>query len=236
MSRLDEWFVKNLILPSRSKATRFIREIGVTINGRLIKKPSYKIKPQDHVQFDETILQKFQKPVGHQKLARITSSPYFPCFASNDRCLDVGANVGGFSLYLLEQNVASVLAIEISKWCEPYLKKIQDKWSNFSYRIANFFELKQKDFPHPFNVITADLTLDPQFLIQKIDLFIQLLQLNHDVPARFLTTVKTGKIKNLKAIFFEIEQKISQSFPDASYSWLESLPNKQEQILLIVLQ
>ncbi|MFX0206781.1 MAG: hypothetical protein ACFFDT_12410, partial [Candidatus Hodarchaeota archaeon] len=89
---------------------------------------------------------------------------------------------------------------------------------------------------HPFNVITADLTLDPQFLVQKLDFFAELLQPDYSVPSRFITTVKTGKKMDIATIFSEIEQKLLELFPDASYQWLESLPNKKEQIFLVILR
>ncbi|MFX1512884.1 MAG: S4 domain-containing protein [Promethearchaeota archaeon] len=233
MSRLDEWLVKNQVFPSKSRANRFVREVGVLINGQLVKKPSYSIKSKDNVHIDEPAIYKYRKPIGYQKLEFFAFHPNFPPFSQSDRCLDIGASFGGYSLYLLEQNVASVHAIEISPECESALKEIQKKWTNFSYRITNFFILSQNDFEKTFNVITADLTLDPRFLIKKLEIFAQLLEPNK-VPARLLMTVKTGKIKNPAVILSEFEQELSKFFLNASYTWLDSFPDKQEQILLMI--
>ncbi len=142
MYRLDEWLVKKGIFESRKRAIKYIREIGVYIDGKHVIKPSYRITPPINLQLDSTLVTHYNKPQGYHKLARVTSNPKVIPFSKNDVCLDVGANVGGFSLYMLEQGVKSVDAIEISPQFEKTLKQIAVKWPNFSYKIANFFDGK----------------------------------------------------------------------------------------------
>ncbi|MFW9998422.1 MAG: SAM-dependent methyltransferase, partial [Candidatus Odinarchaeota archaeon] len=209
----------------------FIREKGVTISDKKVNKPAFKIQPHHSVELDEGEVLKYSKSVGYRKLEKIASSTVFPAFTTSDRCLDLGANVGGFSLYMLEQGVASVFAIEISSQYEPYLKRIKDKWPNFSYRIMNFFDMGIDDFPDTYNVITADLTLDPRFLVQNLAKLVQ----PSRIPARFLITVKLGKIKDSAALLTDIERSIRTFLPESSLNWLESLPDKQELVLLVII-
>ncbi len=232
--RLDEWFVHNQLFPSRSRAIRFIRENGVRINDKLVKKPAYRVKTHDKIETKELIIQRFGKPVGYHKIEFLSSNLDFPLISPKDQCLDIGANVGGFSIFMLENNVDSVLAIEISPQYEPSLREIKEQWSNFSYRIANFFEVNIDNFsPQSFSLITADLTLDPFFLLENLDRFNQLLQPT-SISARLLLTIKTGKVSDPQGVIAAIEQKIPNFFPDSSHMWLKSLPGKQEHILLII--
>ncbi|MFX0184719.1 MAG: S4 domain-containing protein [Candidatus Hodarchaeota archaeon] len=230
--RLDEYLVQNQLLSSRSKANRFIREVGVLINGNLIKKPAYLLKLMDRVEINEKILKNYEKPLGYHKLEwLVLNSPL--SFGSEDLCLDLGASAGGFSIFMLERT-ESVLAIEISPQFEPFLKDIKNKYSNFSYKIANFFDMTLKDFPHLFSVITADLTLDPYFLIQNLDLFPPLLKEKTKTQARLLLNIKTGIITQIQDLTGIIEKKVKQLFQNPSCSWIESVPGKQELFLLIL--
>ncbi|MFX1284593.1 MAG: S4 domain-containing protein [Promethearchaeota archaeon] len=232
--RLDEWLVQTQYFSSRSKANRFIRNIGVIINEKLVKKPAYKVKLHDHVNIEESALQTFTKPLGYVKMKWLSSNPHFPPINLQDKCLDIGASAGGFSLYLLEQNVHSVLAIEISPDFKPFLEEIQNKFPNkFSYWIKDFFKITSNSFPCLFNLITADLTLDPYFLLEKLELFTSLLQPS-SIQARLLLTIKTGKITNFKDVLVKIEQNVDDLCTDISLKWLESLPDKQEQFLLLL--
>ncbi|MFX0206458.1 MAG: SAM-dependent methyltransferase [Candidatus Hodarchaeota archaeon] len=231
--RLDEWIVWKQLLPSKSKAIRFIREVGVNVKGKLIIKPGYRIKTTDLIDIDTSALVRFKKPQGFYKLEFLTSTNFIP-FSSEDKCLDVGASAGGFSLYMLERNVQSVLAIEISSDFEPFLEEIHNIFPNkFSYWIKDFFKLTSSSFPHPFNLITADLTLDPYFLLEKLELFTSILQPS-SIQARLLLTIKTGKIINLKDVLVKIERKAGTLCSGTSLKWLESRPDKQERFLLLL--
>ncbi|MFX0172517.1 MAG: S4 domain-containing protein [Candidatus Hodarchaeota archaeon] len=230
--RLDEYLVQNQLISSRSKANRLIQEVGVLINGNLIKKPAYLLKPKDRVEINKEILRNYEKPLGYHKLVWIElNSPL--SFNSEDFCLDLGASAGGFSIFMLERT-KSVLAIEISPQFKPFLEDIKNKWSNYSYRIANFFEMTPKDFPYSFNVITTDLTLDPYFLIQNLDLFPPLLQENAETQARLLLNIKTGNINQIQDLTNQIEKKVMQLFQNPSCIWIKSVPGKQELFLLII--
>lgn len=230
--RLDEWLVQKKGI-SKTRAARFIREIGVTVNGKLMKKTGYRIKVTDTVNIDEKLLEKFRKPLGYHKFEWLASQFDIP-FNSQDKCLDLGASSGGFSLYLLEQNVQSVLAIEISSDFEPFLEEIRVKFPNkFSYWIKDFFKLPPSSFPHSFNLVTTDLTLDPYFLLEKLEIFTSLLQPS-PIQARLLLTIKTGKITDINDALTKIEHKINKLCTDISLKWLESLPDKQERFLLLL--
>lgn len=230
--RLDEYITHKKYFSSRTKANRFIREHGVLINGKMVNKPSYNVKTSDIIEINHNGVQKYDKPLGYHKLELIVNNPEFPPIKSSDKCLDIGASAGGFSLFLLEQEVHSVFAIEISQDFEFNLKQLSDKWPNFTYLIQNFFELRKKEYLNYFSLITVDLTLDPEYLVQNLHYFPQFLNSNIK-PARILIAIKTGKINNLKQIKKSIEQEVETVFPEFSYNWLNSVDNLKEIFLLI---
>ncbi|MFX0013334.1 MAG: S4 domain-containing protein [Promethearchaeota archaeon] len=232
--RLDEWlFQKQGLLPSKSKAIQFIREIGVEINGKLVQKPGYRVKDTDLLDIESSSLENYKKPFGYRKFKFLTSKTSIP-FSIKDKCLDIGASAGGFSLYMLEQGVESVLAIEISSRFQPFLEEIRKQYPDkFSYWIEDFFKLTLNRFPHLFNLVTADLTLDPYFLVRNLDLFVSILEPS-TIQARLLLTIKTGNITSTNNIMNQVEELINQISSDLTYQWLESLPDKQELFLLLL--
>ncbi|MHA1451187.1 MAG: SAM-dependent methyltransferase [Candidatus Hodarchaeales archaeon] len=170
------------------------------------------------------------KPAGYRKLKKIASNTRFPSFGQNNRCLDIGASAGGFSLYLLEQGVKSVLAIEISAEFEPYLKEIQSSWSNFSYIITNFFEV-DLDKIGKFDTVLADLTVNPYFLLREIDSFIRVIQ--PGIQSTLLLTFKLGRTSDPETLIEEIESTISTINCLHSHTWFDSLEKKKEKLLLL---
>lgn len=231
--RLDEWIVRKKYLSSRSKANRFIREHDILINGIKVNKPSRRIKSDDIIELDQLLIQKYNKPLGYHKFEQIASNSRFPfSINSNDVCLDIGASAGGFSLFMLEHGAKKVHAIEISPTFEYYLKELAENWPNFSYEIANFFEVIEKPLSDSFSLIAVDMTLDSYYLLQKLHLFPQLLKTGN-YPARIVLTIKTGNIRNLEERKQAIEEKIRNLFPKFDYLWLEPLENKKEVYFLI---
>ncbi len=231
--RLDEWIVRKEYLSSRSKANRFIREHGILINGIKVNKPSHRIISDDTIELDLPHVQKYNKPSGYHKFELLANNLRFPfSINSNDVCLDIGASAGGFSLFMLEHGAKKVHAIEISQTFEYHLKELAENWPNFSYEIVNFFEVSEKPMSDSFSLITADLTLDPYYLLQKLYLFPQLLK-NDTYSARILLIIKTGNIRSIEEFKQAMEEKIRILFLEFNYFWLESLQDKKEVYLLI---
>ncbi len=231
--RLDEYIVQKRYITSRTKANRFIREYGIRINNRKVNKPSYRVKVNDSIEINNEILVKYEKPLGYHKIKAIANNSEFPPINTNDICLDIGASAGGFSTFMLEHGVKRVLAVEVSQEFEYYLKQIAEKWPNFSYLIANFFDLRKTNFTDSFSLITIDLTLDPSYLIKNLELFPPLL--NPDIkPVRIFISIKTGNIKNIKELKYLIEQKIEKIFPEFSHNWFKSIEEKKEIFLLLI--
>jgi hypothetical protein len=133
---------------------------------------------------------------------------------------------------MLEQGAKKVFAVEISSNFEHNLNQIADNWPNFSYLIANFFDLRKNHFSDSFSLITVDLTLDPNYLLQNLHLFPQLIHSNI-TPARILMIIKTGKINNIRDLKNLFEQELQIFFPEFSHNWLKSKEDKKEIFLLL---
>ncbi len=231
MYRLDEWLVRKGIFESRKRAIKFIKEVGVQVQGRHVTKPSYRVTPPVELHLDLAKAAFYNKPQGYHKLSHVVQQLEGEVFTQDDVCLDIGSNVGGFSLYLLEQGVASVDAIEISADFESSLQRIAERWPNFSYRFANFFEVVPS-LPKKYTVITADLTIDPHFLRLNLEKFF--LPLTTDkTPKRVFITVKLGKNLVNIGMLEKIELKLHQLYPSMTTKWLDSLFGRQEKILFV---
>ncbi len=230
--RLDEWLVKKGFISSRSKANRFIRNKGVRVNTKQCMKPAYIVKKTDEILLDKSLLIKFTKPLGYQKLDLFVNQAEIP-FYPNDQVLDIGASAGGFCKYILEQNIESLLAIEISPQFKPFLYLLKDEYPNFSYHIGNVFTLPTPLTEKRFNLVTIDLTIDPIFLLDNI-INLLLLVTSNEHPARVLCIIKIENPDDVDIIIRKYTSHIKNSVPNLQkLIFLDSLPEKNEKAMYV---
>jgi predicted rRNA methylase YqxC with S4 and FtsJ domains len=230
--RLDEWIVKQGFLLSRSKALRIIRESGVKVNDKTCSKAAYQVKPTDIIVLSESLLSLYNKPIGYQKLTSFVDQAKIS-FYPNDNALDIGASAGGFSEYILEQEINELLAIEFSIEFKPMLENLQKKYSNFAFIIDDIFHLKEKLPSNHFNLTTIDLTVDPLYLFQHLDQILPLI-VSHEHPARVLLTIKLGLSYNFQILLLKFKEKVADLLSDClRLDVLESLPGKDERALYL---
>lgn len=235
MMRLDEWLVQQSVFTSRSKAKRYIKEKGVKINGNLITKVAYQVKESDSITINSQIREKYNKPIGYRKLAFLISQANTTVNQS-DICLDIGASVGGYSQYILEQNVKELVAIEYSKHFTTQLESIKSKNSNFTYIIGDFFKIHDDLPKRHFSLILMDLTIDPDFLLEKLNILEQLASYNKETTRIFLS-VKLGKVQNKNELIQRFIDQIELVFPNLeNILKLKPLPEKEEQVFFIKLR
>ena len=232
MMRLDEWLIQNGVFTSRSKAKRYIQEKGVIINGNQVTKVAHKVKDSDSITINSQMREKYNKPTGYRKLASLISRAN-TTIKKSDICLDIGASVGGYSQYILEPNVKELVAIEFSKQFIPELDSIKSKYSNFSYIIGDFFKI-YVDLPENyFTLILMDLTVDPVFLLENLNILKQLASYNKQATRIFIS-VKLGKIKNQNELIEKFEQQIEADFPNIrELQRLQSLLGKEEMVFFV---
>ncbi len=230
--RLDEWLVKQGLFTSRSRAHRFIRNNGVSVNKRPCIKPAYLVKQTDNINLDKDKLEEFNKPLGYQKLKYFVNQLNIK-FYSTDSVLDIGASAGGFCQFILEQNIKQLHAIEISPQFEPNLKLLEDKNTNFSYHIKDIFSTLPTLRGQKYNLVTIDLTVDPIFLLDQITLLLSLVTSSEN-PARVLCMIKIENPKETKKILNEYDLEIRKTIQNINQLiFLDSLPEKNEKAMYL---
>jgi predicted rRNA methylase YqxC with S4 and FtsJ domains len=224
--------VKQGFIASRSKANRFIRNKGVCVNTVQCTKPAYIVKKIDNIQLDESKIANYNKPLGYQKLEFLVNQAEIS-FYSSDQVLDLGASAGGFSKYILEQNIKSLFAIEISPQFKPFLYLLKVEYPNFSYLIGNVFDLSTSLPENQFNLVTIDLTIDPIFLLDNITNLL-LLARSNEHPARVLCIIKIENSDEIETIIQKYTSHIRNSVPNLKkLIFLDSLPDKKEKVMYL---
>lgn len=126
---------------SREYSKEIIMKGYVSVNGKCIKKPSFKANIDD-----EIILHKNAKPRyvsrGGEKLFKALS--YFNIDVSNKKCLDIGASTGGFSDCLLQNGAESIVAVDIGTAQLHSLIKGNEKVISFENTDIRTFSLEYK--------------------------------------------------------------------------------------------
>ena len=109
--RLDSYLFAIKKYPSRTKACEAIERGDVTVNGKVIQKPSYDVLDVDNVVINESG-QTFVSNGGY-KLEKAFEDFSFPC--KDMIFADVGASTGGFTDCLLKRGVKKVFAIDVGE-------------------------------------------------------------------------------------------------------------------------
>ena len=106
--RLDLFLAENSYVDSRSDAKKFITEGAVTVNGKVITKPSHSLIGDEQITVDKSSKKYVSR--GGLKLEGAISA--FNVDPTGAIALDVGASSGGFTDCLLQHGAASVIAVD----------------------------------------------------------------------------------------------------------------------------
>lgn len=224
MGRLDTHLVKKGLIPTRSRAKRAIVYGLIKVNGKIIQKPAYAIKPTDQIEILNEIA---MKPQGYWKLHAITNLMNQKIFTATDIVLDLGSSAGGF-LEFAAQRCQQVYGIEISDEFAHILYQLKQKYPNVSIRIVDVFVFDPLQNPvlEPLDIILNDLTLDPVVSIKALAIFLPFLK----KQGYILMSIKIGKYDS------EICKKyVHDKFKTLNLSILHILdidPDKEEFHLL----
>lgn len=110
MERLDQYLVEHELAVSRTKAAELIASGHVTVNGRLVHKPAFKVA--EHASVSVELPEKdYVSRAGH-KLAGALAT-FSQIQVDGKECLDAGASTGGFTQVLLEAGAHRVHAVDV---------------------------------------------------------------------------------------------------------------------------
>ncbi|MBR1867686.1 MAG: TlyA family RNA methyltransferase [Clostridia bacterium] len=107
--RIDSFLFESKKYPSRTKAQEAVSRGEVSVNGRIILKPSYEVCSSDKIEISELALNFVSN--GGYKLEKALSE--FPVDAFGKIFCDVGASAGGFTDCLLRRGAKKVYAVDV---------------------------------------------------------------------------------------------------------------------------
>ena len=108
MARLDAELVARGIARSRERAKEMISGGAVTVNGRIIKKPSCDVTDADEIVSSEEEIY-----VGRGALKLEEAAIKFGIDFTDAVCMDIGASTGGFTEYMLMHGASKVYAVDV---------------------------------------------------------------------------------------------------------------------------
>lgn len=106
--RLDQHLVAAKFARSRAQATELIKTGQVTVNGKIVTKPSHPVSEADLVL---AVADHYVSRAAHKLIGALADSG-FPVPAGVV-ALDAGASTGGFTQVLLEAGAAKVFAVDV---------------------------------------------------------------------------------------------------------------------------
>ena len=107
--RFDQAIVKRFPDISRSRAAQRIKNGDFTVNGKIVKKPSYQIS-------EDAVIQETSNSIPFVSRGGLKLESALHAFAINPTdltCLDVGASTGGFTQCLLNHGASRVYAVDV---------------------------------------------------------------------------------------------------------------------------
>lgn len=110
LDRADKILVALGHFESRSAAQAAIAAGMVMVNGRVLKKPSEKIAPDQRIEAERA-----HPWVSRAGLKLDHALDVFGVDVTGAHCLDVGASTGGFTEVLLSRGAASVVAVDVGR-------------------------------------------------------------------------------------------------------------------------
>jgi 23S rRNA (cytidine1920-2'-O)/16S rRNA (cytidine1409-2'-O)-methyltransferase len=106
--RLDNYLVENGLCESRNKAQQIIKDGLVSVDEKLVKKPSFKVEEGSSVMIAE-----HKSYVSRAAFKLLHFLEEIGLDVSGKRALDIGSSTGGFTQVLLERGVGEVSCVDV---------------------------------------------------------------------------------------------------------------------------
>jgi len=157
--RLDQYLVEEGFVDSRTKAQALIKARKVSVDGKAVTKPAFKVTGEKVEIADEMI---YVSRAAHKLKGFLPSLPFTP---KGMEALDIGASTGGFTQVLLEEGVKSVTCVDVGRG-QLHQKLLDDN------RVISFENMDIRDFPRQkkFDLITSDVSfISLHHILESVD-------------------------------------------------------------------
>ena len=195
--RLDVYLMENGLVKSRTYAQDAIKEGRVSVDGKVVLKPSYDVNDEE-----VTLASKDVEFVSRGGLKLFEALKDFNVNLQNANVADIGASTGGFSDVALQQGANYVYAIDVGSL--QLDDSLRDNPKLKSMENTNALDLSISDFDHVITNVVMDVsfisikTLLPH-LIQLFDQakFVVLIKPQFEAGKKYIG--KNGIVKDKKA-------------------------------------
>ena len=161
--RLDQYLVEEGFVDSRTKAQNIIKARKVSVNGKPVTKPAFKVTTEKVEITDEMI---YVSRAAHKLKGFL---PALPFKVSGLAALDIGASTGGFTQVLLEEGAKSVTCVDVGQG-QLHDKLLNDK------RVISFEKMDIRDFTRQrqFDLVTSDVSfISLHHILESVDALAQ---------------------------------------------------------------
>lgn len=145
--RLDNYLVENGLVESRNKAQSVIKQGEVRVAGNIVLKPSFKVSDA----LVELLSEKIYVSRAAHKLSGFL--PLLPFEVQGLSALDIGSSTGGFCEVLLENNIKSVVAVDVGS--EQLHQKIKE---DKRVSCVENMDIRKFESNERFDLITSDVS------------------------------------------------------------------------------
>ncbi len=238
--RLDLYLVENKICESRNKAAALIKEQKVTVNNKIVSKPSFDVGDLDDIKISSNCYQYVARSA-HKLL---TAKAKFNLSFSNKVAVDLGSSTGGFCEVMLQNGIKNIYAVDIGT--NQLHSRIRDDKRVFVMENTNARYLAPDMFKDEIDIVTCDLSFislklilsSAYSILKQQGEFICLVKPQFEVGPDFVG--KNGVVKDKKARLHSVVSviehalKIGFSLYDISFSGLEGESGNKEYLLYLI--
>lgn len=153
--RLDVLVVQRQFVDTRTKAQRLISEGNISVDGKVITKPSTKVSPLAHIVVDKG--EDYVSRGAYKLLGALQSFTQHGLPNIHGlRALDIGASTGGFSDVLLRHGASHVLALDVGHG--QLDSRISQDSRVTEMSGVNIRDVQSHDLPYRPELIVSDVS------------------------------------------------------------------------------
>lgn len=219
--RLDQFLVQRGDFKSRERATQAVRDLAVSVNGKVVSKPALAVEEKDKV----VVLVADFAYVSRGGLKLEAALKEFRIEPAGLVCLDIGVATGGFSDCLLRNAAQKVYAVDIGKGQLEASLLVNKKLIFRNETDAR--DLKKEDFEENLDLIVIDVSF-----ISATLLFDALKRISNK-DTKIIALIKPqfeygskhpGVFKDTKVIQ-EILKKLRPKWREAGFEIIKEMPS-----------
>ena len=158
--RLDTYLVEKGLCESRNKAQQIIKDGLVSVDAKLVKKPSFKVEKAAKV-----VIEEHKSYVSRAAYKLLYFLDEIELDVRGKSALDIGSSTGGFTQVLLERGVAEVSCVDVGR-DQLHHSLRQDS----RVRVYEGCDIRKFESPEPFDLIVSDVAfISLLYILDDVD-------------------------------------------------------------------